>query len=1048
MHGSIVTRFARFLFSLVCLYPFALGAEAIVPLEPGRDKYDSGRAYEVLEDPDGKLTFANVRSAAHADEWRTSDQDVLNFAFSDSVFWVRTRIENPGERERDLILELAHPLHDYVDGYIEEDGGAFRKSRTGDRRSFATREIDHPHFLFPVRVPGGQSRMVYLRLASHDGLHEAAPLVLRDRDTFDREDSLAGYVNGLLFGITLIMLFYNLFVFVSLRDRSYLYYVFLLSSACLWIFSYQGMAFRVLWPGAPAFGNAMIPVSSSLIFLSVVLYSRLYLDTPGLAPRFDRLIQSGYFIWGAILIYSLFGTYKLSILFVMLGILYYVPVLLATAVMSLWRGHRPAFYFLLAFGMCLLGVVLLALKVSGMLPSNALTEKGLMFGFALAVLMLALGLADRINVIREERAAAQAAALEKETLARRAQERSAADLKRMNELKDAFLANTSHELRTPLNGIIGLADALGAGVGRHEPERVERSLALIAHSGRRLSNLVGDILDFEKLRKDDIDIEARRVDLHSVVGVVLELIEPVARGDDIELRNEVPIDFPPVLADEARLEQILHNLLSNALKYTDRGSIRVSAKTGTNETDMIEISVEDTGIGIPEDSLERIFESFTQVYPRTGRKYAGTGLGLSITRRLVELHGGRIACESRPGQGSRFHFTLPRAMADAPMVESPIGATMNASVPARLVAIEPPKIEVNANTSSDDSDQPVVLLVDDEPVNLEVMRSHLELAGFGARLALNGLEAQDHLKHNALPDLIVLDVMMPYVSGLELARELRGTYSLTELPILMVTARTRTEDLMAAMNAGANDYLTKPFEWEEFLLRVTNLVSLARSHRDTRAAVREAAREERARINSDLHDHLGASLTALKLFSEAARANPAVDAEFAAKLEGMIGGALKQLRGDLLGLEDLGLLEEDFLEGAHMIALRRYVEAGRLMNFRAPETGRAELKRGLDDHRVGALYAVLKEMVTNDLKYGAGASVWEFDWDESELRIDFQGRSSYRLERHGSGRGTAGMLRRLSEVGGSMQMSLEPAESPEAGVPDNIEIAIRMPLVG
>lgn len=1054
-------------FGLFVIGPAGLQAEGRIRLEPDRASYDLGSVFEILEDPTGKLTFAELRwvpggrsfnsslrspsgsqpGGRSLTDWRQSEQDVINFAFSDSAYWLRTRIENPGPADRDLILELAFPLHDYVDAYMEEANGSFRAVRTGDRRPFDTREIDHPHFLFPVSVSAGAVRSVYLRLDSEDGLHEAAPLVLRDRAAFEAADSLNNYVNGLLFGFLLIMLFYNLFVFVSLRDRSYFHYVLFIVTACTWYFTYQGMAFRVLWPKFPELGNRMIPVSTAATFLASIAYFRLVLETTLRTPRLDFLFRTSYLAWGSILAYSLFGSYKTSIQSVMAGIVFFVPVFLSAGIITMWQGHRPARYFVLSFFVLLAGTFMLALKVGGILPSNVLTEKSVTIGFSLTVLLLALGLADRINVIREERAAAQAAALEKETLARQAQERSATELKRMNALKDSFLANTSHELRTPLNGIIGLADALIGGIGRGEPERIQHNLQLIAHSGRRLSNLVNDILDFEKLRKDDIALEARRVDLHSIVDVVLSLVRPTMQNPGLELKNEVPRDFAPVLADEARLEQILHNLVGNAVKYTDRGTIRVFARRPADE--MVEVSVEDTGIGIPAAEQEQIFDSFAQLYPRTGRKYAGTGLGLSISRKLVELHGGRIACESEPGRGTRFYFTLPAARADSPDgLERAVVAVPPAG-PTALAEIRVAET-VDAGRGPTAADKPVVLLVDDEPVNLEVMRSHLELADFSARLAANGLEAQDDLKNDPLPDLVVLDIMMPFLSGLDLAREIRREYSLTDLPILMVTARTRTEDLMAAMEAGANDYLTKPVEREEFLFRVTSLVSLARTHRDarrSREALREAARQERVRINSDLHDHLGASLTDLKLLSDLARENPLVDRAFAEKLQGMVAGAVRQLRSDLLGLEDLNLLEEDFIEGVHMIALRRYVEAGRVMDFRAPEVGREELNAGLEEGRVAALYAVLKEMVTNDLKYGAGSSDWDVRWDDSELRIDFRSRSTYRLEQHGTGRGTASMIRRLSEVGGSMQMSLKEASiAGEPAAPEIIEIAVRMPL--
>ncbi len=659
-------------------------------------------------------------------------------------------------------------------------------------------------------------------------------------------------------------------------------------------------------------------------------------------------------------------------------------------------------------------------------------------GFIIVVMCMASALATKVGRLHLEKEAAQNSALKR--------------MEELDALKDEFLANTSHELRTPLIGIIGISDSLLAGVGANDPERTAHNLRLISRSGRRLANLVNDILDFEKLRNNELTLKRRPVNLHAIARVVVDLLRPGLTNSQgathprVEIRNEVPEDLRAVLADEARLEQILHNLVGNALKHTKDGLIIISATMLDKE--LIEVSVRDTGAGIPADMLELIFESFVQLEGDDSPRSGGTGLGLSITRRLVELHGGRIGVQSRPGEGSLFFFTIPTAAGEAPAEsEAPPRYALDA-----LPYLDAP---ISAETPVD-AERPIILLVDDEPVNLEVMRNYLELADCSALLASGGLEAERLLDSGRLPDAVVLDVMMPHMSGLELARRLRETHGLAELPILMVTARTQTDDLLAAMDAGANDYLTKPFEREEFLFRINNLVSLSRSHRDAQRSevrIREAAQQERARINSDLHDHLGASLTDLQLLSDAARSNPRVDADFAERLQTMVRDAVHLLRSDLLSLEDLTLLESDFIAGMHLIILRRYVEAGREIDFFAPEEDRELLSGRLGKDRTATLYAVLKEIATNDLKYGAGETRWRFQWNEDELRVDFRSDSYYRLERQGAGRGTAGMIRRLSDIGGAIQMTMHDGEEPDGGSTlavrakaRVIEINVRVPL--
>jgi signal transduction histidine kinase len=226
-------------------------------------------------------------------------------------------------------------------------------------------------------------------------------------------------------------------------------------------------------------------------------------------------------------------------------------------------------------------------------------------------------------------------------------------LKRVDRLKDEFLANTSHELRTPLNGIIGLSESLYDNI--NEPEQLE-DLSMIISSGKRLASLVNDILDFSKLRNFDIELQRKPIDLYSIAEIILRINKPLVSGKKLELINKVPVDLAAIDGDENRLQQILNNLIGNAIKFTETGSVTVSAQKKNQD---IQVSVSDTGIGIPESKKEVIFHEFQQADGSISREFAGTGLGLSISKHLVELHGGKMWLESEVSKGSSFIFTLP-----------------------------------------------------------------------------------------------------------------------------------------------------------------------------------------------------------------------------------------------------------------------------------------------------------------------------------------------------------------------------------------------------
>jgi signal transduction histidine kinase/class 3 adenylate cyclase len=400
-------------------------------------------------------------------------------------------------------------------------------------------------------------------------------------------------------------------------------------------------------------------------------------------------------------------------------------------------------------------------------------------------------------------------------------------IKQADQFKDEFLANTSHELRTPLNGIIGLTESLLAGdTGPLSAEQAQ-NLEMIAASSRRLVNLVNDILDFSRLKHSELELHLRPTDLRTLAELVLALSEPLVQGRPLVLVNEVPAELPLAYADENRVQQILHNLVGNAVKFSQEGQITVTARTLSE--DWLEVAVSDTGIGIATERLEQIFDPFVQGDGSTAREYGGTGLGLSITRQLVELHGGQIQVTSEVGRGSTFRFTLPLSQ-----VEQEVAAPKTADfAPTRIAAIRPatspaPATEPAANTAVYPFQ---VLVVDDEPINLQVLKNYLTPHGYQIITARDGPEALQLVQDGLVPDLVILDVMMPRMTGYETCQRLRQAFPPQHMPVIMLTARNQVYDLVEGFNAGANDYLTKPFSRDELLTRIRSHLQLSQTTR-------------------------------------------------------------------------------------------------------------------------------------------------------------------------------------------------------------------------
>ncbi len=406
-------------------------------------------------------------------------------------------------------------------------------------------------------------------------------------------------------------------------------------------------------------------------------------------------------------------------------------------------------------------------------------------------------------------------------------EKLSARLVSLDKLKDAFLANTSHELRTPLYGIIGLAEGMRDGKMGRLTESQARSLSLIISSGRRLANLVNDILDFSTMKKKQLAIRKKPVDMKEITDVVFVFSHPILSNKSVVLENRIPADFPLVNGDEMRLQQVMHNLLGNAIKFTESGAITVTAERKGN---MAYISVTDTGIGIPKDKIDAIFESFEQADTSVARTYGGTGIGLSIVRQIVELHGGQIAVQSEMGKGSTFTFGIPVSQE-----REKREAAEEEVAPARL--IEVPEADYSFKTPGKEEKIVMpggrrlkVLVVDDEPIHHEVIESQLDSEQFDLTHVLSGKDGITSAWDNVY-DAILLDVMMPGVSGYFVCKKIRERYAKYEVPIIMLTAKNLVSDLVEGLEAGANDYVPKPIRRSELLARIKTHVQLANVNR-------------------------------------------------------------------------------------------------------------------------------------------------------------------------------------------------------------------------
>ncbi|MEC7520759.1 MAG: response regulator [Myxococcota bacterium] len=382
--------------------------------------------------------------------------------------------------------------------------------------------------------------------------------------------------------------------------------------------------------------------------------------------------------------------------------------------------------------------------------------------------------------------------------AKRVAEERAREVEEAARLKSEFLANFSHEIRTPLNGIIGYCDLLGQEEGERLTAHGRRDLTTIRRNAKTLLALINDILDLSKIESGQIDVVTEDVKLPDVFEECAATVRERLKNKDVELRVVVEDGADVARTDGLKLRQILLNLLTNAVKFTELGEIHARARRAGDD---LEIVVEDTGVGIPPEQLESIFEKFRQVDGSFTRTAGGTGLGLAIVRELTRLLGGRVEVESLLGRGTTFRVSLP-------------GVLRETERPAR-------REETGSEPTLRGSGETHVLLVDDDPLIQALVRSRLGADGMKVTTAIDGAEGL-RLMRTASPDVVILDIRMPKLDGWSVLSAMKSDAELARIPVIILSVE---EERGRGFSLGAFEYLVKPVEPDRLVSVISSAIS-------------------------------------------------------------------------------------------------------------------------------------------------------------------------------------------------------------------------------
>ena len=768
------------LFIQIHPYSWAIEAKQPVPLvlTDQQHQYNLIAFTTFWKDKLGETSASELKDKSFHSLAKDGD---INFGFTEDPIWYHINFTSQRSQTETFYLHINRALLDHVVLYkMTKNNQISKLFSSGDVKPFNNRPLKTPTFFFPITVEANENHSFYLRVQSKSA--HLFGLELRDAKSFSDHFSLFSLITSLAYGVTVGLIFYHLVIFFITREKIYLIFSAYSLSIFLTFTCIDGTAFMYFWPNAVNWQQKAIFISGNATIIFLIQFVRTFIQLKERSIALDKLSQIALLFSIFCTVYFIFddSPYRSNLIFGLAMLVTTFCMIIPTIYLAI-RNNKAAILFLIGWSPLIISGIYLWLDIILNFSQWSHSQLLVKLSMSLQVILMAVFLGYRIQDLQRLNQKNLNKALHAEVEAK---------------TKSHFLANMSHEIRTPMNGIVGMLNLLNETPLTSTQKQYTHVIKTCSNT---LLNVINDILDISKLEAGKVLIEKTSFNLPDLVRDTCEIFRDQAFSKSLDFVCKIDSDLPEVIiSDPSRIQQILINLINNAFKFTETGHVIISLKKNTYG--LLEISVEDSGIGISDDALPKLFKAFSQASSDTTRKYGGTGLGLTISKQLAQLMDGDLIATSQANIGSAFTLSLPLVAA-----ESSLQPTYRFHDLKHLNG----------------------LLVEDNPIYAEIALTGLRQKYVKMRHADSGKNALQLFKkamaNNEPFDFILMDLEMPGMDGAELFSELKKLGNMP--PCVLISATVYIKARHDLINHGFSLIREKPILSSDFPRLINEILS-------------------------------------------------------------------------------------------------------------------------------------------------------------------------------------------------------------------------------